>query len=209
MGTLFIHLLINFNFRRNSSTLPENDFKCLYLATRLLTQIQKVIGMSEHFVPGVLCALSFALWNLNEIIDGRLVSVCPDEDHPTGGAVCLKGKAAPELIYSEARVLWPLRRTREKGAADPGWKRISWDKALTEIAEKLTQFKTESGAESVAFGVTTPSGTPIIDSVEWIERFVRHYGSPNTCYSTEVCNWHKDTAHTFTFWLHNAGCRLQ
>ena len=41
MGTLFIHLLINFNFRRNSSTLPENDFKCLYLATRLLTQIQR------------------------------------------------------------------------------------------------------------------------------------------------------------------------
>ncbi|CAH5959710.1 hypothetical protein NUKP82_52060 [Klebsiella variicola] len=41
MGTLFIHLLINFNFRRNSSTLPEDDFKCLYLATRLLTQIQR------------------------------------------------------------------------------------------------------------------------------------------------------------------------
>ncbi|MFG6404835.1 molybdopterin-dependent oxidoreductase [Klebsiella variicola] len=155
--------------------------------------------MSEHFVPGYCALCRSRCGTLNEIIDGRLVSVCPDEDHPTGGAVCLKGKAAPELIYSEARVLWPLRRTREKGAADPGWKRISWDKALTEIAEKLTQFKTESGAESVAFGVTTPSGTPIIDSVEWIERFVRHYGSPNTCYSTEVCNWHKDTAHTFTF----------
>ena len=38
---ILLHLLINFNFRRNSSTLPENDFKCLYLATRLLTQIQR------------------------------------------------------------------------------------------------------------------------------------------------------------------------
>ncbi|EUM08078.1 hypothetical protein L465_03610 [Enterobacter sp. BIDMC 29] len=155
--------------------------------------------MSEHLVPGYCALCRSRCGTLNEIIDGRLVSVHPDEDHPTGGAVCLKGKAAPELIYSEARVLWPLRRTQPKGAEDPGWKRITWDEALTEIADRLTQFKTESGAESVAFGVTTPSGTPIIDSVEWIERFVRHYGSPNTCYSTEVCNWHKDTAHTFTF----------
>ncbi|WP_346435444.1 hypothetical protein [Klebsiella sp. D5A] len=85
----------------------------------------KVIGMSEHFVPGYCALCRSRCGTLNEIIDGRLVSVCPDEDHPTGGAVCLKGKAAPELIYSEARVLWPLRRTREKGAADPGWKRIS------------------------------------------------------------------------------------
>lgn len=155
--------------------------------------------MSEHLVPGYCALCRSRCGTLNEIIDGRLVSVHPDEDHPTGGAVCLKGKAAPELIYSEARVLWPLRRTQPKGAEDPGWKRITWDEALAEIADRLTQFKTESGAESVAFGVTTPSGTPIIDSVEWIERFVRHYGSPNTCYSTEVCNWHKDTAHSFTF----------
>ncbi|WP_048959817.1 molybdopterin-dependent oxidoreductase [Enterobacter bugandensis] len=155
--------------------------------------------MSEQLVPGYCALCRSRCGTLNEIIDGRLVSVRPDHNHPTGGAVCLKGKAAPELIYSEARVLWPQRRTQPKDAEDPGWERISWDEALTEIADKLTQFKTESGAESVAFGVTTPSGTPIIDSVEWIERFVRLYGSPNTCYSTEVCNWHKDTAHTFTF----------
>ena len=98
--------------------------------------------MSEHFVPGYCALCRSRCGTLNEIIDGRLVSVCPDEDHPTGGAVCLKGKAAPELIYSEARVLWPLRRTREKGAADPGWKRISWDKALTESAEVGPQLST-------------------------------------------------------------------
>lgn len=155
--------------------------------------------MSEHLVPGYCALCRSRCGTLNEIIDGRLLSVRPNKDHPTGGAVCLKGKAAPELIYNESRVLWPLRRTQPKGANDPGWKRISWEEALNEIACKLTQFKTETGAESVAFGVTTPSGTPIVDSVEWIERFIRLYGSPNTCYSTEVCNWYKDTAHTFTF----------
>jgi hypothetical protein len=55
----------------------------------------------------------------------------------------------------------------------------------------------------VGFAVTTPSGTPISDSIDWIESFVRHFGSPNISYCTEICNWHKDFAHAFTF-----GCGL-
>ncbi|MFP3184880.1 MAG: molybdopterin-dependent oxidoreductase, partial [Paraburkholderia sp.] len=86
-----------------------------------------------------------------------------------------------------------------KGAADPGWQRISWDQALSEIAAKLSCFKRESGAESVVFGVTTPSGTPMSDSIDWVERFIWSFGSPNICYATEICNWHKDFAHVFTF----------
>ncbi len=92
-----------------------------------------------------------------------------------------------------------MRRTRPKGDADPGWVRISWDEALAETANRLRQIRRESGAEAVAFGVTTPSGTPMCDSIEWVERFIRLFGSPNTVYGIEVCNWHKDYAHMFTF----------
>ncbi|MGT2490526.1 hypothetical protein ACU4GD_08300 [Cupriavidus basilensis] len=46
---------------------------------------------------------------------------------------------------------------------------------------------------------TTPSGTPLSDSIDWIERFIRLFGSPNTCCAAEICNWHKDYAHAFTF----------
>ncbi|KOG86757.1 molybdopterin dinucleotide-binding protein, partial [Streptomyces varsoviensis] len=60
-----------------------------------------------------------------------------------------------------------------------------------------------SGPEAVAFAVASPSGSPLSDSIDWIERFVRLFGSPNICYSTEICNWHKDYAHAFTF-----GCGL-
>ncbi|VVD63112.1 ferredoxin:oxidoreductase FAD/NAD(P)-binding protein [Pandoraea aquatica] len=132
-----------------------------------------------------------------------LVKVRPDNTHPTGNAMCMKGKAAPELVHSPHRLLHPVRRTHPKGAADPGWKRISWDEALSEIATKLAKFKSEGGAESVVFGVTTPSGTPMSDSIDWVERFVWTYGSPNICYATEICNWHKDFAHMFTF-----GCAM-
>ncbi|WP_061151843.1 molybdopterin-dependent oxidoreductase [Caballeronia arvi] len=136
---------------------------------------------------------------INLVRGDQLTEVRPDRDHPTGHAICLKGKSAPELVHSPHRVLHPMRRTAPKGAADPGWIRIGWDEALDEIAAKLDTLRREHGAESVAFGVTTPSGTPMSDSIDWVERFIWSYGSPNICYATEICNWHKDFAHAFTF----------
>ncbi|BEU28486.1 molybdopterin-dependent oxidoreductase [Paraburkholderia sp. 22B1P] len=136
---------------------------------------------------------------INIVRGDQLTEVRPDRDHPTGHAMCLKGKSAPELVHSPHRVLHPMRRTAPKGADDPGWERIGWDEALDEIAAKLDTLRREHGAESVAFGVTTPSGTPMSDSIDWVERFIWSYGSPNICYATEICNWHKDVAHMFTF----------
>jgi anaerobic selenocysteine-containing dehydrogenase/ferredoxin-NADP reductase len=146
------------------------------------------------------CALCRSRCGTINIVRGdQLTEVRPDRDHPTGHAMCLKGKSAPELVHSPHRVLHPMRRTAPKGADDPGWVRIGWDEAFDEIAAKLDTLRREHGAESVVFGVTTPSGTPISDSIDWVERFIWSYGSPNICYATETCNWHKDTAHAFTF----------
>ncbi|SAK66396.1 molybdopterin-dependent oxidoreductase [Caballeronia ptereochthonis] len=136
---------------------------------------------------------------VNVVRGGIMAEVRPDRDHPTGHAMCLKGKSAPELVHSPHRVLHPMRRTAPKGADDPGWVRIGWEEALDEIAAKLDALRREHGAETVAFGVTTPSGTPMSDSIDWVERFIWSYGSPNICYATEICNWHKDVAHMFTF----------
>jgi anaerobic selenocysteine-containing dehydrogenase len=131
--------------------------------------------------------------------DGRLRGIEPLPDHPTGQALCPKGRAAPELVYHPDRVTRPLRRTQPKGAADPGWTPIGWDEALAEIATRLSDIRAAHGAEQVAFSVTTPSGSHISDSISWIERFIRAYGSPNTIYGTEICNWHKDHAARFTY----------
>jgi anaerobic selenocysteine-containing dehydrogenase len=140
---------------------------------------------------------------LNTVDSDQLLSVEPDPSHPSGKAMCMKGRAAPELVHSPHRVFYPMRRTTPKAAKSPGWKGISWEEALAETAQKLAAIRENNGAEAVAFSVTTPSGTPISDSIDWIERFVRHFGSPNTLYGTENCNWHKDFAHAFTF-----GCGL-
>ena len=150
-------------------------------------------------IPGF-CALCRSRCGCISVVEnGRLVAVEPDPTHPTGAALCAKGRAAPELVHSPDRLLYPMKRTRPKGDPDPGWQRITWDEALDTTAAALNRLKQSGGAESVAFSVTTPSATAISDSILWIERLINAFNSPNWCYATELCNWHKDHARKFTF----------
>ncbi|MCF6281059.1 MAG: molybdopterin-dependent oxidoreductase [Candidatus Polarisedimenticolaceae bacterium] len=153
----------------------------------------------EERIPGY-CALCISRCGCISVVNnGVLISVEPFPEHPTGKSLCIKGRAAPELVYSSERLLTPMKRTHAKGAADPGWQPISWHEALTTIAEKLQKIRNELGSEAVAFGVTTPSGTAISDSFVWINRLAHAFGSPNTVFATENCNWHKDFAPNHTF----------
>jgi anaerobic selenocysteine-containing dehydrogenase len=155
--------------------------------------------MTETRTPGF-CALCRSRCGAILVTrDGRFIGQEPNPDHPTGQALCVKGRAAAEIVYNPQRQLYPLKRTRPKGDPDPGWQRISWDEALDTTAAALDRIRTQSGAEAVAFGLTTPSGTPISDDIRWIDRFVNAFGSPNVAYGTEICNWHKDFAHAYTF----------
>ena len=166
-------------------------------------------------IPGW-CALCRSRCGCISVVrDDRLVRIERDPSHPTGRALCAKGQAAPEQVESPDRILHPMKRTRPKGDPDPGWVRISWDEALDTVAGEMRRLAAESGPESVAFAVTTPSGTAISDSIQWVERLMHAFGSPNNCYGTEICNWHKDVATTYTYgtsignpdWEH-AGCAL-
>src|SRR4051812_32550900 len=142
------------------------------------------------------CALCRSRCGCKAVVEGdRLVAIEPDPDHPTGSALCAKGRASPALVDHPDRLLHPLRRTRPKGDPDPGWRRISWDEALDETAAALKRIAAESGPEAVAFAVTTPSATAMSDAGPWVDRLIRAFGSPNNVYGTEICNWHKDHAH--------------
>lgn len=130
--------------------------------------------------------------------DGRLVAIEPDPAHPTGKALCAKGRASPELVEAPDRLLYPLRRTRPKGDPEPGWRRISWDEALDETAAALRRIAAESGPEAIAFAVTTTSGTAISDAQPWVDRLINAFGSPNNCNAWEICAWHRQYARAFT-----------
>jgi anaerobic selenocysteine-containing dehydrogenase len=133
------------------------------------------------------------------VTDGKVVRLEADTDHPNGGVFCLKGKAAPELVYHPDRLNYPLKRTRPKGDADPGWQRVSWDEALDDIARRLSQVREQFGPRAVALAKGTGGGTSVSDAERWLARFLNSFGSPNWVSTTHVCNWHKDTGFTYTF----------
>jgi anaerobic selenocysteine-containing dehydrogenase/ferredoxin-NADP reductase len=158
-----------------------------------------VAAQARVETPGFCTFCRSRCGSLNVVEDGRLIAVKPLPSHPTGKALCPKGRAAPEVVHNARRLQTPLIRTNPKTAADPGWRPISWEEALDHIAAKLREIAQTSGPEAVAFGFTTPSASSISDSLPWLERFVWTFGSPNICWGTELCNWHKDHGHEFTF----------
>ena len=171
-------------------------------------------------IPGY-CALCISRCGSIAVVEnGRFVALEPDPSHPTGQALCAKGRAAPELVYHQDRLLYPLKRTRPKGDPDPGWQRISWDEALELTASRLRQLAEQHGPESVVFSLVSASTSAIADSQPWIQRLMRAFGSPNLCGSMELCGWGRGYASRYTYGigmgtpgthmpdLENAGCIL-
>lgn len=60
---------------------------------------------------------------------------------------CQKGLIESRQMYSEERLHYPLRRVGQRGEGK--WKRISWDEALTEIADNLIDTITTHGPGAV------------------------------------------------------------
>lgn len=69
-------------------------------------------------------------------------------DHPySAGELCPKVNRFLDRVYSPERLLHPLRRTGPKGSGQ--FERVSWDDALTDIADNLHRVIAEHGAEAV------------------------------------------------------------
>jgi anaerobic selenocysteine-containing dehydrogenase len=122
-----------------------------------------------------------------------------DPSHPTGKALCVKGKEAPAITAHADRLRYPMMRTNAKGSADPGWRRISWDEALDTVADRLRALAAEHGPESVVFSSVSPSTSAIVDCVDWIQRLQRAFGSPNFVASMELCGWGRYLASLYTY----------
>ena len=51
------------------------------------------------------CALCTAhCATIATVENGRVTRLDADHDHPNGGVICIKGKAAPELVYNPDRL---------------------------------------------------------------------------------------------------------
>ena len=123
---------------------------------------------------------------------GRLSSIEADKGHPLG-MICRRGHHAPEIIYSENRLKYPMRRVGLKGSHE--FERISWDEAYDVIVGHLNRIKQESGPESVA--VYTGRGAfelslcdmfqPADVAVSSASSVLFPFGSPNTMGVGALC----------------------
>lgn len=69
---------------------------------------------------------------------------------------CQKGSAYSQQLDSPDRLLYPLRRAGERGEGK--WDRISWDEALTQIADAMIEAIDLEGPESIIFEETVEAG---------------------------------------------------
>ena len=116
--------------------------------------------------------------------NGRAIRTEGDESafHSMGNH-CSKGQASLQAAYHPDRLYHPMKRTNARGEDDPGWVRISWDEAMSTIAEKLQETMDRYGGESI-FGM---SGTSRIWGMFAYGALGQLVGSPNMCIPWQVC----------------------
>ncbi|MBR4878459.1 MAG: molybdopterin-dependent oxidoreductase [Clostridia bacterium] len=109
--------------------------------------------------------------------EGKVIKVEGTKDLPgSNGKLCSKGAALKQALYNPERLLYPMKRVGKRGEGK--FERITWDEALTTIADKMKETKEKMGAKHTMIYVAHP---------KWFRpqatELANGYGTPN--YGTE------------------------
>ena len=100
-----------------------------------------VVGACPHDCPDT-CSI------LTTVEDGKAIAVRGNPDHPfTRGRLCVKVNNYEERVYSDKRVLYPLKRVGPKGSKQ--FQRMSWDEAIETIAKRWKSIIATDGAQAI------------------------------------------------------------
>ena len=80
--------------------------------------------------------------------DGRVVKIEGNPDLFSEGTLCSRAFAIPQELYNPLRVRYPQKRVGEKGSGQ--WKRITWEEAYQEAADRFTKIGEEYGWHTIA-----------------------------------------------------------
>lgn len=105
----------------------------------------------ELVVPGVCRGGCGAGCPMNvHVRDGKIVKTSRLElSIPDTTRLCNRGLAHALRVYDQNRLQYPMRRTGARGEGK--WERISWDEAITTIADKWKEVAAEHGPAANAF----------------------------------------------------------
>ncbi|MDX1583170.1 MAG: molybdopterin-dependent oxidoreductase, partial [Thermoanaerobaculia bacterium] len=149
-------------------------------------------GATTGWRRGICGICPAGCWIEADVRDGRLARIRADESHPLG-MICARGERAPEIVHSEHRLRYPMRRRGSKGTHD--FERISWDEAYDEIVTALERIRKESGPEAIS--IYTGRGAfelslcdcyqPKDVAVSSASNVLFPFGSPNTMGVGALC----------------------
>jgi formate dehydrogenase (coenzyme F420) alpha subunit len=125
--------------------------------------------------------------------NGKAVKVEGQKSHPlNAGTLCPKGRAMLEHLYHPERLKYPHKKVGDH------WQRITWDQAISEIAERLGHLKSAYGPSTVAFYCGS-KGVENLEMVSLTNRFKAAFGSANFFSVEGICFRMRLRARQFTF----------
>jgi Anaerobic dehydrogenases, typically selenocysteine-containing len=167
----------------------------LYQQKRLQTNEQGADNMTEETVKNGICYMcTSSCPSIIHVKEGIATKI--QRINKLSAAYCPRFDAQLDFIYHPERLLYPLKRTGERGSGS--YKRISWDEALDTVASHLQKVKEGFGAESVAFWVAyTKEPRP------YFHRLTHAFGSPNYCTESSSCATSTFLATYLTYGTHH------
>ena len=98
---------------------------------------------------------------------------------------CLRGRSYRARLYSPERLLYPMKRVGARG--EHKFKRISWDQALDEIAQKMVQLKKDYGPTALLDQAYAGASYGVLHKSDQIEgllaRFLGMFGCRTNSWS--------------------------
>jgi len=129
---------------------------------------------------------------------GRSVQIAGDAEHPANaGRLCSKGTHLGETVGLEGRLLHPMI----------GQQRVSWDRALDEVADRLAETIDRYGPESVAFYI---SGQLLTEDYYAVNKLAKGFiGTGNVDTNSRLCMASAVAAHIRAFGEDLVPCSYQ
>ena len=176
-----------FSFGRKEFS-PADQFEAdlrLFDLTELVEPVEAALAQVETTIPVVGDEDAHSQCKMLATVKDRRVSAIRGDpsDPESKGELTLRGQHMLELLYAPDRLKYPMKRIGARGEGQ--WEQITWDEALTIVANKLNEIKRAYGAEAIDFHYGHyHSG----DMSGYLVRLANLIGTPNVTTPNHICH---------------------
>jgi formate dehydrogenase major subunit len=115
-----------------------------------------------------------------EVANNIWIGQEPSWDSPINrGSHCAKGASVRELVQGERRLKYPMKM------ANGQWTRLTWEQAINEIGDKMTEIRAASGPDSIYW---LGSAKMTNEGSYLFRKFGAFWGTNNTDHQARICH---------------------